>query len=165
MADHALIIDGQAVTSDTTFPVIDPSTGEAFAECPDCSRAQLEDAMNAAQAAFRGWAADEGARRKALLACAAALTPRAQEIGTLLTREQGKPLKDAITEVHGAAFWLQHTAGLELPVESLHEDDTTRIIWEIDFKNKTASPVEFCTGRDQTTRGQGTPATGLSVKW
>ncbi len=127
MADHALIIDGQAVTADATFPVIDPSTGEAFADCPDCSQAQLEDAMSAAQTAFRSWAADEDARRKALVACAAALAPKADEIGALLTREQGKPLKDAIGEVHGAAFWLQHTAGLALPVEALHEDDETRI--------------------------------------
>lgn len=40
------------------------------------------------------------------------------------------------------------------------EDDISRIIWEIDFNNKTASPVEVCSGRDQTTRGQGRPATG-----
>jgi acyl-CoA reductase-like NAD-dependent aldehyde dehydrogenase len=127
MAEHSLIIDGQAVATDATFPVIDPATGEAFSECPDCTQAQLDDAMNAAQKAFRPWAADEASRRAALIRCAEVLAPQAERIGELLTREQGKPLKDAIGEVHGAAFWLQHTAGLEIPVEQLHEDDETRV--------------------------------------
>jgi acyl-CoA reductase-like NAD-dependent aldehyde dehydrogenase len=127
MSDFAQVIDGRTVASDSTFPVIDPSTGEAFTECPDCSQAQLDDAMNAAQKAFRPWAADEAARRQALVRCAEVLAPQAEAIGEILTREQGKPLQDAIGEVHGAAFWLQHTAGLELLVEQLHEDDETRV--------------------------------------
>jgi acyl-CoA reductase-like NAD-dependent aldehyde dehydrogenase len=127
MSDFAQVIDGRTVASDSSFPVIDPSTGEAFTECPDCSQAQLDDAMNAAQKAFRPWAADEAARRQALVRCAEVLAPQAEAIGEILTREQGKPLQDAIGEVHGAVFWLQHTAGLELPVEQLHEDDETRV--------------------------------------
>lgn len=127
MADFSLVIGGESVSTDATFPVINPATGEAFAECPDCSQAQLDVAMNAARDAFRPWAADEAARRAALVAAADALTPHAEAIGTILTREQGKPLKDAIGEVHGAAFWLRHTAGLEIPSEHLHEDDETRI--------------------------------------
>jgi acyl-CoA reductase-like NAD-dependent aldehyde dehydrogenase len=127
MADYTLVIDGKSVATDNAFPVINPATGEPFAECPDCSRSQLEAAMEAAQRAFRPWASDEQARRDALLASAAALTANADAIGELLTREQGKPLKDAIGEVHGAAFWLQHTAGLEIPGELLHEDDEQKI--------------------------------------
>jgi acyl-CoA reductase-like NAD-dependent aldehyde dehydrogenase len=127
MADYSLVIDGQMVGADDTFPVINPATGEPFAECPDCSRGQLEAAMESSQRAFRPWAADEQGRRDALLAAAAALTANAESIGQLLTREQGKPIADAIGEVHGAAFWLQHTATLELPSEDLHEDDEQKI--------------------------------------
>lgn len=127
MADYSLVIDGQQVAADASFPVINPATGEAFAECPDCSREQLESAMSSAQRAFRPWAADEQGRRDALLASAAALTANAEAIGELLTREQGKPIADAIGEVHGAAFWLQQTAGLEMPREELHEDDEQKI--------------------------------------
>lgn len=124
---HPLVIDGRTVAAEASFPVIDPSTGAAFAECPDCSRTQLDLAVQAAQKAFRPWAADGPARREALVRCADVLAPEAERIGALLTREQGKPLAEAVAEVHGAAFWLRHTAGLEIPVERLHEDDDTRI--------------------------------------
>jgi len=127
MADHALIIDGKPLAAASSFDVIDPSTGAAFAACPDCSREQLDQAMDAAALAFRSWSKDEPARRAALVAAAEALVPHAESIGRLLTQEQGKPLQDAIGEVHGAAFWLRHASTLELPVESLHEDDEQRV--------------------------------------
>lgn len=41
------------------------------------------------------------------------------------------------------------------------DDEISRVIWEIDFDNKTARPVEVCTGRDQTSRGDGKPVTGF----
>lgn len=41
------------------------------------------------------------------------------------------------------------------------DDEITGVIWEIDFTNKTAGPVELCTGRDQTMPGKGQPITGL----
>jgi acyl-CoA reductase-like NAD-dependent aldehyde dehydrogenase len=127
MADHALIIDGKPVAAASSFDVIDPSTGAPFAACPDCSREQLDQAMDAAARAFRSWSKHEPGRRAALVAAADALVPHAESIGRLLTQEQGKPLQDAIGEVHGAAFWLRHASTLELPVESLHEDDEQRI--------------------------------------
>jgi acyl-CoA reductase-like NAD-dependent aldehyde dehydrogenase len=127
MSDYALVIDGQPVAAIDTFGVIDPATGEVFADCPDCSQAQLDVAMETAERAFRSWSRDETARREALVACADVLAGHTATLGRLLTREQGKPLKDAIGEVAGAAFWLRHTATLPLPVETLHEDDDQRI--------------------------------------
>lgn len=127
MSQSSLVIGGENIATDASFPVINPATGEAFADCPDCSQGQLDQAMDAAQKAFRPWAADEDGRRQALVAAADALTPHAEAIGEILTREQGKPIGDAIGEVHGAAFWLRHTATLEIPSEQLHEDDEQRI--------------------------------------
>lgn len=127
MADHALIIDGQAISPAASFPVIDPSSGEAFADCPDCTREQLDEAMEAAQRAFRPWSRDLAARRAALVAAADALTPHARTIGELLTREQGKPLEDAVGEVHGAAMWLRETAKLDIPTEVLVDDSEQRV--------------------------------------
>ena len=127
MSDFALTIDGHAVEADASFPVINPATGEPFAEAPDCSRQQLDAAMQAAQRAFAPWAADETRRREALVACADALGAAAEELGPLLTREQGKPLAAATAEVGGAAMWFRLTARLEIPVEKLHEDDEQRI--------------------------------------
>lgn len=127
MTAPSLIIDGKNVSTDAYFPVINPATGAAFAEAPDCSRAQLEATMEAAQAAFRPWASDEAKRREALLRCAELLQAAAPEMAQVLTREQGKPLEQAQMEVFGAAMWFQVTAGLEIPVETLHDDDEQRV--------------------------------------
>ena len=103
MADFELAIDGKAVAADNTFPVINPATGEPFAEAPDASRAQLDAAMEAAQRAFAPWAADEKRRREALVACADALGAAIEEIAPVLTREQGKPVEQAAAEVGGGS--------------------------------------------------------------
>ena len=59
MADFQMTIDGKAVASERTFGVIDPSTGKVFAQAPECSRAQLDAAMESASQAFRSWQRDE----------------------------------------------------------------------------------------------------------
>ena len=41
------------------------------------------------------------------------------------------------------------------------DDDITRIIWSIDFENRTATPAEVCTDRNQTVLGDGQPVDGL----
>ena len=43
MPDFDMTIDGKAVAGAGRFGVINPSTGEVFAEAPDASRAQLEN--------------------------------------------------------------------------------------------------------------------------
>lgn len=53
-----------------TFDVIDPATGEPFAQAPAVTREQLDTAVRAAHAAFAGWRRDDAARRRALLAAA-----------------------------------------------------------------------------------------------
>ena len=65
MAEFQMTIDGKAVSSAESFGVIDPSQGRVFAQAPECSRAQLDAAMDSAAAAFRPGAATRraGARR------------------------------------------------------------------------------------------------------
>jgi acyl-CoA reductase-like NAD-dependent aldehyde dehydrogenase len=127
MASYSLVIDGKTVPGESGFPVVNPATGEPFAEAPACSRAQLDAAMASAKAAFRPWADDEARRREALLACADRLGAAASELAPVLTREQGKPLPQAQMELAGAAMWFRATAALEIPVEVLHEDDGQRV--------------------------------------
>ena len=45
MSGFAMTIDGQRVEGEQFFPVINPATGAAFAEAPDCTPAQLDLAM------------------------------------------------------------------------------------------------------------------------
>jgi acyl-CoA reductase-like NAD-dependent aldehyde dehydrogenase len=127
VAEFQMTIDGKAVSCRERFGVIDPSRGSAFAQAPECSREQLDAAMDAAATAFRPWRRDEARRRQVLRECAAALRARAEELGRVLTQEQGKPLAKGIGEIHGAAFWFDYTASLEIPVEVVQDDASKRV--------------------------------------
>ena len=127
MSDFSMTIDGQAVPGGDSIGVINPASGKIFAEAPDCTRDQLEAAMSSSAEAYKSWRADEAKRREALHACANALRERAEEFGTVLTQEQGKPLAKAIGEFHGAAMWFDLTAGLEIPVEIVQDDENLRL--------------------------------------
>ena len=63
MSDFTMTIGGEAVATEATFGVRNPATAEVFAEAPECSRAQLDAAMDSAAKAYRDWKADEDARR------------------------------------------------------------------------------------------------------
>ncbi len=122
-ASPSMTIGGKPVTGPATFAVINPATGQVFAEAPDCSRDQLDEAMRAAQAAAGAWRADEDARRAALRAAAAAALAAADGLAAILTAEQGKPLKAAAFEVAEMARWLEYAAGLDLPRAVLQDDE------------------------------------------
>ena len=125
--DFTMTIHGKAVAGEASFEVVTPATGEAFAECPDCSQAQLDDAMDSAEEAFRSWSRDEAKRRDALRACGSALFAHVEELAQILTREQGKPLAKAREEVGGSGFWFQKDADISLEPEVLADDDEQRI--------------------------------------
>ncbi len=65
-AGYTMTIDGKSVKGSKSTGVINPATGKVFAEVPDCSKAELDQAMNAAQKAFPSWSKDINARRKVL---------------------------------------------------------------------------------------------------
>jgi len=127
MSDFQMTIGGETARGSRSFPVVNPATGETFAEAPDCTREELDAAMEAARTAYTSWRRDEDARREALRRCAAVLREKAVELGPILTREQGKPLPKAVGEFLGASIWFDTTAGLELPVEVVQDDENTRI--------------------------------------
>ena len=123
MSRYSMTIGGQAVDSDGSVPVVNPALGKPFAECPDASRGQLDNAMDAAQKAFPSWRRDEAKRREALLACAQVLQANADALGETLTLEQGKPLAAGKGEILGSAFWFQATAGLPIPTDVISETE------------------------------------------
>jgi acyl-CoA reductase-like NAD-dependent aldehyde dehydrogenase len=127
MTQFAMTIGGELRRGEATFPVKNPATGEAFAHAPACSRAELDRAMDSAQASFREWSRDESKRRQALVAAADALQASVQDIARVLTQEQGKPLKDATREVLGASAIFRSTAAMELPSEVIKRDGPSRI--------------------------------------
>ena len=105
-ADLKLFIDGswRAGEDRDHFTVINPATGSGIAELPLASEADLEEALAAAKRAYPEWRSTDVEKRGAILRKAAKLMrERAEDIGRLLTQEQGKPLKEATGEVLGAA--------------------------------------------------------------
>jgi acyl-CoA reductase-like NAD-dependent aldehyde dehydrogenase len=127
MSDFAMTIAGELVPTTETFGVKNPSTGEVFAQAPECSRSQLDGAFEAAAKAARDWKADEGARRAALLKAADILMASTGDIAPVLTAEQGKPLGDASIEVFAAAIWSQYFANLETPPQVIQDDDAAYV--------------------------------------
>ena len=123
MGDYVMTIDGQAVPAEQTFGVINPATGEVFAQAPECTREQLDAALESAHKAQLSWKTDAAARAEALLAAADAVDAAAKELGPLLTAEQGKPVAQAIGEAKGVALWLRHFAKLDLPREVIQDDE------------------------------------------
>lgn len=109
-----MTVGGKSVGG-TGLPVVDPATGETFAEAPLASEAVLDEALRSARSSQPAWAAqpiDE--RRSVLVELGEGLAARADEVATVLTRENGKPLREAMDEVTLAAQWFGWIAGLEL---------------------------------------------------
>jgi acyl-CoA reductase-like NAD-dependent aldehyde dehydrogenase len=127
MAEFTMTINGKAVAGSKTVGVINPATGKTFAQVPDCSKAELDQAMDAAQKAFTTWSKDINLRRKVLGECSAALMNPPEGLARTLTQEQGKPLDKAGQEVMGTAFWAQYTSTLELPVEVVQDNAQSHI--------------------------------------
>ncbi len=122
-----MTIDGEASSGVGSYGVVNPATEEVFATAPRCGPADLDAAMNAAQHAFAAWRRDLPARRAALEQCAAIITGRADELATLITQEQGKPLAKARREVAGSASWFRYTAKLDIPYEIPQDDAQLRV--------------------------------------
>ena len=124
--NFTMTINGQAVSGTETFGVENPATGVVFAEAPDCSETQLDEAIAAARAALPGWKKTPiEKRREALLAIAGVIAQNGEDLARLLTQEQGKPHPDAMADVLGGAHWLAETAKLDIP-EHVSEDSAER---------------------------------------
>jgi acyl-CoA reductase-like NAD-dependent aldehyde dehydrogenase len=125
--DYGMLIDGRLVRTAERDDVINPALGASFASCPRATEAHVIEAVGAADRAYPTWRKDEALRRQKLGECAAAIQGRAQEIATLLSQEQGKPLAAAMGEVFGAAMWFGYYAGLEVVPEVILDDDEKKI--------------------------------------
>jgi acyl-CoA reductase-like NAD-dependent aldehyde dehydrogenase len=119
----ALSIDGRSVRGESTFPVVNPATGDPFAEAPDCTEDQLNAAMEAALRAFPGWSSDDHLRRAGLHRAANVLEANVAELAPVLTAEMGRPLRPAADELRLAVRWLRHYAEVALPEPEVIQDD------------------------------------------
>jgi aldehyde dehydrogenase (NAD+) len=105
---EACYINGAWTPADSgaTIPVDNPATGEIIGTVPNAGRAETERAIDAAAAAFPAWRARTAKDRAAILRrWFDLLVEHQDDLATLMTLEQGKPLTEARTEVlYGASF-------------------------------------------------------------
>jgi acyl-CoA reductase-like NAD-dependent aldehyde dehydrogenase len=129
MSTYKLLIGGKLVPGAATLKVINPATEAVLAAAPRADRAQLEQAVAAAKAAFPAWSATPIRERGALLAkLADTMEARQAEFARLLTEEQGKPLPLAVDEMVGAIAIIRYFVTLDLPLKVLKEDTTQKIV-------------------------------------
>ncbi len=99
-------IGGQWIAGARTFPVTNPATGVTIAKVADLTPSEVQDAIDAAEAALPGWSITTPHERAAILhRWGALIMSRQEELAQLMTAEQGKPLAEARGEVaYGASF-------------------------------------------------------------
>lgn len=103
-------IDGQWCDADDggTFTVDNPATEEALGTAPRMGEAETRRAIDAAHAAFPAWRDKTAAERAGLLETWHDLMMEHQDdLGQLMTLEQGKPLAEAKGEIAYAASFLK----------------------------------------------------------
>jgi succinate-semialdehyde dehydrogenase / glutarate-semialdehyde dehydrogenase len=104
--DTLLHIDGawRAAAGARTIPVINPATEEPIGAVAHASRADLDEALQAAAHGFAAWRKVSAYERsKVMRKAAGLLRERADAIARLMTLEQGKPVGEARIETLAAA--------------------------------------------------------------
>src|SRR6478672_2983404 len=129
MSDYKLLIDGKLVSGAMALNVVNPATEEVVAAAPRADRAQLEQAVAAAKAAFPRWSQTPVRDRGALLdRLADAVEVRQAEFAEILTAENGKPIAQAVHEMEAVVAAMRYYAGLDLAPRILKEDASQKII-------------------------------------
>ncbi len=83
-----------------TLPIENPATGETFGKLAVATQDDLDEALAAADRGFSQWRKVSAFERgKVLRKAAALLRERAETIAHIMTREQGKPLREARIEI------------------------------------------------------------------
>ena len=106
-------INGEKVSTDRPSESLNPSdTRDVVARVPDGGDAEVNAAVDAARDAFGGWAdASPEVRADVLDKASNILMERREEVGRLLSREEGKTLAEGIGETARAARILKFFGG------------------------------------------------------
>jgi aldehyde dehydrogenase (NAD+) len=114
--DPRLYVGGEWVDAerDETFNTVDPTSGEVLASVPRGREADVDAAVRAACDAFEsGWAdATKGDRQEILDGVADAILDAADELATLETLDNGKPIREATGDIYNSAEQFRYFAGI-----------------------------------------------------
>jgi acyl-CoA reductase-like NAD-dependent aldehyde dehydrogenase len=110
-----MLIGGEWVgsRSGNSIEVINPATGEPVDTAPRGTAEDAREAIDAAAQAFAIWSEFTQAKRAEVLKRTVELLKlHENELATLLTKEQGKPLREAALEIRRYGHTLEYYAGL-----------------------------------------------------
>ena len=113
MIRKLMIINNQFVDSvnGEYLEVINPATEEKMGEVPRATKEQVEEAVKSAHKAFQAWSKlTPFDRARYMHKAADIIEQKAEEIGRVLTAEEGKPLKEGVSEVKGSAEVIRYFA-------------------------------------------------------
>ena len=123
------LINGQWMAGASRFDITDPATGAVLANVANLGPAEAEQAIAAANAAWPAWKAKTAKERSIILRkWYDLLMANQDDLGRIMTAEQGKPLAEAKGEVaYGASFveWFAEEAK-RVNGETLPQFDNTR---------------------------------------
>ena len=131
MKPFHLIIDGKNIPTEQHFEVLNPANEEVVGLASMAKEKDLDDAVQAAQIAFKKWReVPESQRQAACLEIASKIETNAEELARILTAEQGKPLNGLGSrwEVGAAVAWTRYTASLSLPMKVLQDNDEGKVV-------------------------------------
>ncbi|MEP9321122.1 aldehyde dehydrogenase [Pseudomonas sp. LABIM340] len=104
-------IDNRFVAGEPLIEVHNPANGELLARIPEASTAQVDNAIGAARAAQKGWAARPAIERAGYLRkIAEKVRANAPRLAKIITAEQGKVPALAEVEVNFTADYLDYMA-------------------------------------------------------
>ncbi|GAA5002944.1 NADP-dependent succinate-semialdehyde dehydrogenase [Acinetobacter puyangensis] len=107
---QAAYINGKWIdsASQQTIEVINPATSEVLGHIPALTVAQIEESINVAHQAYQTWKQSAVKYRVELLKkWFVLILEHKQELATIMTLEQGKPLKEAEGEIAYAASFIE----------------------------------------------------------
>jgi acyl-CoA reductase-like NAD-dependent aldehyde dehydrogenase len=117
----AFIDGGEHRDGGEPLPVTNPATGQVFGEVAGATPDDVDAAVQSAARAFRDWSALAVSKRGEILGRAAHhVEQHVDELVPLLTREQGKTLRDARIEITKAIDTLMHYVGLSKALRGAH---------------------------------------------
>ena len=108
---YPIFLAGEWVTSDEPVEIVNPYDGSVVGVTYNASPAQLDQAIAAAEAAFRVTRVMPTFERAALLErIAAGLTARRDEVVRMIALEAGKPIREGEVEVDRGVFTIRTAA-------------------------------------------------------
>jgi len=113
--DGRMLIAGERVGAldGRALPTPDPATGQTLAQVAAGQAADVDAAVESAREASGKWAATAPSHRaRVLFALAQLLTAQRHELAELESRDVGKPLREALTDVDTASEYFAFYAGL-----------------------------------------------------